>query len=148
MPDVRTIRVRGVIAYGGNYLFVKHRPDSSFWALPGGKLDPHEEIIDGLRREIVEELGIEPVIGDFLYVHQLFKKGEESLEFFFEIKNGLDYATIDLNNTTHGALEISEVAFLDVTSENVLPEFLKDISTDIQSGQLPKIVVRYADKLY
>ncbi|MGK7946903.1 MAG: NUDIX domain-containing protein [Microcystaceae cyanobacterium] len=33
-------------------------PEPDCWDLPGGGLEPHEPIIDGLRREIQEETGI------------------------------------------------------------------------------------------
>ena len=34
--------------------------DTEFWIAPGGGLDPGESIADGLRRELQEELGLDP----------------------------------------------------------------------------------------
>ncbi len=138
----RTVRVRGIIPQGGRYLFVKHAPVSDYWALPGGRLEAGEALEDGLSREIIEELGVEPVIAELLYIQQLFIGDEESLEFFFLIINGHEYGNVDLAITTHGSQELSMVAFIDPKVEHVLPEFLGQLNLDMQAAVWPKLFVR------
>lgn len=117
--------VRAIIAHDGRHLLVKLRGED-FWCLPGGKAEDTEEIQDALKREIVEELGVEPRIGRLLYVHQLINptKGMQRLEFFFEVTNGADYTKIDISATPHGAQELAAAEFIDLASERVLPAFL------------------------
>jgi ADP-ribose pyrophosphatase YjhB (NUDIX family) len=47
----------------GQLLIVKkstnEQIDAGLWTVPGGKIYPHENIVDGLRREIQEEVGLE-----------------------------------------------------------------------------------------
>jgi len=117
---------RAVIEHEGKYLLVRNKVSEHFWCLPGGGVEPGEDIISALERELVEELGVKPVVGNLLYVHTL--KGPDGYDapaFFFHVKNGADYTSIDLTKTTHGELEIAEATFIDVTSHHELPSFLK-----------------------
>ena len=63
------IRARGIIIHEGKLLGVKHPHDTSFCALPCGHLEWKEDIKECLRREIIEELGVNPNIGRLLYVN-------------------------------------------------------------------------------
>lgn len=93
----------------GKLLLVKHSEDADFTALPGGHLEWGEDIKECLRREIVEELGVEPEIGRLLYINT-FIDGEttQPIEFFFEVKNGHQYADTEKLTRTH-AHEISAI---------------------------------------
>lgn len=52
----------GALVRGGRVLLVHRRPDKraypNVWDLPGGVLEPGESELDGLTRELHEELGI------------------------------------------------------------------------------------------
>ena len=119
--------VRAIIEHRGKYLLVKLLGEN-FWCLPGGKVEAGEDIQAALKREIIEELGVPPVIGRLSYVHQLIDEAQKSqrLEFFFEVTNGADYAVVDLSQTTHGAKELAATEFLSLHGTNLLPAFLID----------------------
>jgi len=63
------IKVRAIILHEGKMLVVRHPHDTSFAALPGGKLEWGEDIRECLVREIIEELGVKPEVGRLLYVN-------------------------------------------------------------------------------
>lgn len=148
MPTfARSVRVRAVIPHDGKFLFVQHKFNPTFWALAGGGLEDGETLQQGIERELIEELGVKPMLGRLLYVQQLFSGAEgESMEFFFEVMNGVDYQQIDLQSTSHGAIELSRVDFIDPSQEYILPEFLSSLRVDLAADKWPKVYVRSAEK--
>ena len=108
--------------------------------MPGGGLDPEESLIDGVKREMLEETGIEAQVGNLLYIQQLVYKKLEYLEFFFHIANAQDYLDIDLSKSTHGETEIAEIGLIDPAAEKVLPEFLTtEPLTEVAAQGITKI---------
>jgi ADP-ribose pyrophosphatase YjhB (NUDIX family) len=149
----REIAVRGIAVLGGKLLCVRLKPypgakvdEYDFWCLPGGGVDAGEPILDAFKREMVEELGVEPKTGRLLYVHQFTSKAKnrEVVEFFFHIENPEDYRDVDLSKTTHGEHEIAALAFADPATTHILPEFLStdDLTNLIAGNEPPKFIVR------
>ena len=125
----RRIAVRAIIVRGGRLHCVRLKPykgkiAGDYWCVIGGGVEPGEPLIEALKREVVEETGVKPVIGNLLYVQQFRSGGNEQMEFFFHVTNDKDFLNIDLSRTTHGEIEIAKIDFIDVTKETVLPEFL------------------------
>ncbi len=149
----RRVAVRGIIIREGKLLCVRLKPykgrlrsaGGMYWCLPGGGLEDNEPLLAGIEREMLEETGIAPVVGDLLYVQQFSHHDTEYLEFFFHITNAADYMQIDLSKTTHGAKELAEIAFIDPAAVRVLPDFLatEPLTTIAGSHQPPKIISRF-----
>lgn len=120
------ISARAIIHSNGKFLLTRLKQYPTFWCLPGGGLEDGESIVDCLKRELVEELNVEPDVGELLYIHQI-QDGEKHSGpgFFFNVKNSKDYLSIDLTKTKLGQIEIEEVGFKDISTVNLLPSFLK-----------------------
>lgn len=131
--DKRRIGVRAIIFHNGKLLANKFRTESGeskHWAAPGGGLDAHESLEEGLKREILEETGVIPKIGRLLFLQQFRSTRahrDEELEFFFHITNPEDFMNIRLENTTHGAAELARCEFITPSVELLLPVFLQTI---------------------
>lgn len=70
MDDMWGLTTRGICEYDGKILLLKVRSKSSHdagkWEIPGGKVKKHEFFDDALKREFMEETGLEINI-DSLY---------------------------------------------------------------------------------
>jgi 8-oxo-dGTP diphosphatase len=57
------IRVSAILRWKGRMLLCRHeKPGKEYWLLPGGGVNSGESLVDALRRELAEEIGIdEPV---------------------------------------------------------------------------------------
>ena len=135
----RRVNVRGIIFNEGKLLLTKFRQEddseSAHWGTFGGGLDIGESLAIGLHREMIEETGIAPKIGNLLFIQQFEDEEKEYLEFFFNIENVEDYETVDLEATSHGTLELTTWGYVDPKTEHVLPSFLRtiDIAAAIMS---------------
>jgi 8-oxo-dGTP diphosphatase len=61
--------VAAVIRRGSRYLITRRRDGAhlgGLWEFPGGKTLPGEKPEDALRRELREELGVDPSVGDLI----------------------------------------------------------------------------------
>ena len=124
------VRSRAVIMHEDELLVVKHPHNTTFAALPGGHLEWGEDPRECLSRELIEELGIAPVLGRLLYVNTFMDgANKQPFEFFIEITIGKEF-----REATHfPGIESGELAELlwvkRDTKEKILPvSFAKDFS--------------------
>lgn len=145
----RRVAVRAIVMDGDKLFCVRHKAyagmaERTFWCTPGGGVDEGEELKEALKREIVEEVGIKPEVGNLLYIQQFTdkEKGQKQLEFFFHVTNTPDFLAVDAQTASHYDIEIEEFDFIG-KSENkeILPKFLleEDIQAHIKSNSPTKI---------
>ena len=149
----RRVNVCGIIISDQGEIFCQKLTANSgagreFWCTPGGGLELGESLLDGLRREMIEETGVKPTIGKLLFIQQFTdtnpssKHGvTEQLEFFFAITNWRDYQHIDLEQTSHGVEEVAECGFVDPKTTRILPSYLTEVDLDQLVNKLTEVPV-------
>jgi 8-oxo-dGTP diphosphatase len=83
------VRVCGILIENKRILLVKHLglgKNGSFWSPPGGGLEFGESIEDALKREFLEETGLEIRCGRFLRFHEHIDDRFHALELFFRVE--------------------------------------------------------------
>jgi 8-oxo-dGTP diphosphatase len=85
-PAVRHV-VAALIVRNGKILICqrsKTQPMALKWEFPGGKIEPGEQPPEALKRELMEELGIDAEIGPKVAdVHHVYRRGNSvALQFF------------------------------------------------------------------
>lgn len=93
------LRVCGFVEQGEKLLMINHLGISKvdFWAPPGGGLSFGETAEECLKREVLEETGLEIKVGRFLFACELIRLPLHAIELFFmveaatgELKTGQD----------------------------------------------------------
>lgn len=89
-PSSPAVLVSAAVIIEGGRVLVSQRKKGThledMWELPGGKVEPGEDPRCALRRELVEELGVEADIGDIVEVtfHRYDDAGKSVLLLFFD----------------------------------------------------------------
>jgi 8-oxo-dGTP diphosphatase len=132
---------------GQQKVFLPRRADSKKflpgkYELPGGHVDFGETMVDGLLREIREELNQDILVGDpfavFTYTNQI--KGSHSIEvvYFACFKDGTPDITLNPeDHSTAGWFSEAEATSLNDSEDDEVQVIRKGFA--ILSGQAPKI---------
>lgn len=87
--SIQNICLTAAIFYGSTLLIVKRSPNDSFlpnkWELVGGTMDIGEKYEDSLRREVLEEVGLQITIGVPYYCFEWTKKEDNLNRFVLDI---------------------------------------------------------------
>lgn len=77
MKRLVIIAVKCILAENGKILFIKEPAGNSWrpgsWSLPGGKIDPDENYIDAIKREVFEETGLKVRIRGILKIVEIIR---------------------------------------------------------------------------
>ncbi|MFL5730238.1 MAG: NUDIX domain-containing protein [Cytophagaceae bacterium] len=83
------VRVCGICIDEQGILLVKHHalgPKGVFWSPPGGGLEFGESAEESLKREFLEETGLQTEVTRFLFTHEFLQEPLHAIELFFEVR--------------------------------------------------------------
>ncbi|WP_299821659.1 NUDIX hydrolase [uncultured Pontibacter sp.] len=82
------VRVCGICIKNDKLLLVQHDHtigNKALWAPPGGGLHYGETMQQCLKREVLEETGLQVEVNRFLFMNEFLQPPLHALEFFFEV---------------------------------------------------------------
>jgi len=117
------IRVAGIFAQGDDILCMKYvYGGQEVCALPGGGVNKNVAVIDALKDEWKEELGVKIEVGDILFVGEAHgdKRHPQTIHIVFEISEIFGTPKIRPDNTT--SLELVWVPAKETNEKNLYPD--------------------------
>jgi len=81
------LRVCGLCWEEASLLLIMHNMGGNdFWAPPGGGVEYQETVKNALKREFLEEAGLDVEVGKFAFGCEFIKNPLHAMELFFEVK--------------------------------------------------------------
>lgn len=111
-PEHPIIGVGAVIVQGGRALLVRRNtePLRGEWSVPGGMLELGEKLRDGVRREALEETGVEVEAGEVLDVFDsIFTDGLGQTQYHYVL---IDYLCRPIRGEAQAGSDVSDVRWV------------------------------------
>lgn len=120
------LRVRAILRNPeGQLLAVRHQ-GSTFFSLPGGKVDACESAETAMARELQEEMDLIPISLRLRYILEIPHINSVEMYFVGEIAQS---TVAELQSGTH-VHELEDIAFLPDFRDNFKPDMLRDIALE------------------
>jgi|SRR5271156_6827246 len=110
-PERPLVGVGGVVIATGRTLLIRRgsAPLEGQWSIPGGMLELGESVVEGVRRELAEETGIDVRVLDLIEVFERIIPGEGGrTRYHFVI---LDYLCEMVSGEARAASDVIDVAW-------------------------------------
>lgn len=116
------IRCRILVVHEDKLLVVKHSPEATFYALPGGHMEIDENPLECIKREIKEELGVDLDNPELKYIYTWKNTDEvENVEFLFLTRDTIVFDNSEKGTPSH-AFEIVDTRWVSRDDElRILP---------------------------
>jgi ADP-ribose pyrophosphatase YjhB (NUDIX family) len=111
-PERPIVGVGAVIIRGDRVLLVRRatEPLKGEWSVPGGMLELGEKLHDGIRREVLEETGLEVEPADVLDVFDsIFRDEQGRTQYHYVL---IDYLCRSVSGETKAGSDVSEVRWV------------------------------------
>ena len=140
-PPRHSVSVSGVIPDDRGRVLLIRRRDNQHWEPPGGVLELNETILDGLRREIREETGLDIEPGALTGVYKNMPRGIIALVFRCKITGGhlatnnevTAFHWADPDDIRQRTSEAYAVRLLDALREGTAPAIRQHDGTELLS---------------
>ncbi len=120
-PEHPIVGVAAIVLRDGQVLLVQRgrEPAKGTWGLPGGMLELGETVAEGVRREVLEECGVEIEVGPLAGVFEPMQRdGDRRLRYHYVV---LDYLARYLSGELHAADDAADARWVDLDALERLP---------------------------
>jgi ADP-ribose pyrophosphatase YjhB (NUDIX family) len=110
-PERPMVGVGGVVILNGRVLLIRRGgpPLEGQWSIPGGMLEVGETLLEGVRRELGEETGIEVRVGDLIEVFERINlDADGKTRYHFVV---LDYLCDAVRGEARAGSDVTDVAW-------------------------------------
>jgi 8-oxo-dGTP diphosphatase len=110
-PERPMVGVGGVVISKGRALLIRRGgpPLEGQWSIPGGMLEVGETILEGVRRELGEETGIDVRVGDLIEVFERINlDADGKTKYHFVV---LDYLCEAVHGEARAGSDVTDVAW-------------------------------------
>ena len=127
LGSYRQVVVRAVITEK-QHTFVIQQADVGFWCLPGGKVNEAETAEQALQRNVNDQTGITPQLGQIVYTNEYDHRGVRRLELFYLVTNVAEYSAAYPLEVRQERAGLDSVAWLILTKNiDLKPAFLQQM---------------------
>ncbi len=118
------IAQKAIIVKENRVLLVRDpRMDKVIWEIPGGRMNIDEEPREAVAREIMEELGINVLVGHVVHMEQFIKRNEGKRAFVIVYECQMTDVTQQLIMSETEVCEIAWVSALELPQYQLFPEY-------------------------
>lgn len=143
------IRAAGIAVNDDKVLLIKHVDgDKEYWIPPGGGIEAIDEsTMDTVKREVLEESGLEAEVGPLLYVREFFEAAKNTyhIELFYLLKEWRGELNLKnlqgMGGDEHLIVDAKWLSKQQMSDKNVFPKELRDSFWD--KLQEPTIRIEY-----
>jgi ADP-ribose pyrophosphatase YjhB (NUDIX family) len=119
------MRVNGILIEQDQLLLVKHRMGNGriLWSVPGGGMNFGSSAAENLKREFLEETGLEVKIEQYLFVHEYLSTPLHAMEHFFLVKRTSGNVTLGKDPELSDENQILEdIAWVSIDQLKFIPK--------------------------
>lgn len=126
-------RVRAIIFLDGKLVTLKRvKQDETYWVFPGGGVEEGENLVQALKREIMEELSLEIEVKDLVFEYHFKTDHQDDDEYFYNCRvvggklgkgTGPEYKP---DSHYHGTHEIALLPLKQIKDLDLRPTAMKE----------------------
>jgi 8-oxo-dGTP diphosphatase len=129
-----SVSVAGIVVRDDDRVLVIRRDDNGHWEAPGGVLELDESFEDGVRREVLEETGLEVTVERLTGVYKNLTHGIVALVYRCRPAEGITHPTAEAREVRWMTREEVKSAMNPAFAVRVLDAFDDDAHSRVHDG--------------